>query len=62
MASPLSMSLSMMARTSLAYSSGAPSRDGNGTPYSRVFRNSSETVSNIGVANSPGMMVMTRMP
>jgi len=46
---PLSMSFSTIARTSAAYSSARPRRDGNGTLAARLLRKSSGTLSNIGV-------------
>ena len=61
MTSPLSIGFSQMCRTSAANSAGSPRRDGMGTCTASDWRAGSGSPCSIGVSNSPGAMVMTRM-
>jgi hypothetical protein len=45
-----------------AYSSGCPSRDGNGIVAPSAVRDSSGSAASSGVSNSPGAIVQTRIP
>ncbi len=56
------MGFATIDRTSAAYSEGRPSRGGNGTVASRLLRASSGNPAIIGVSNSPGAIVTTRIP
>ena len=51
-----------MCSTNAAYSSGSPSREGNGTEAASPSRTSSGNPLNIGVWISPGAIVITRIP
>ena len=62
MTSPLIIWLATMWSASAAYSSAVPSRLGKGTLLPRLFWTSSGSANIIGVANSPGEMVLTRTP
>ena len=59
--SPLSIGLATMCSTSAAYSSGLPSRDGCGTWAPSESCASCGSPSSIGVLNSPGAIVITRI-
>jgi hypothetical protein len=61
MTSPLSIGLATMCSTSAAYSLGSPRRLGCGTCLPSDSLASSGSPSNIGVRNSPGAIVMTRI-
>ncbi len=52
----------MIVRTVSAYSAGSPRREGNGTCCPREALASSGSPASRGVSNSPGAMVITRMP
>ncbi|MCY1547007.1 hypothetical protein D9M68_830380 [compost metagenome] len=62
MVSPFSIGFSMICWASKAYSRGWPRRDGNGIELFRAAFASSGKALKIGVSNSPGAMVQTRMP
>ena len=62
MTSPFSMTLCTISRTSDANSSGRPKRGGNGTIFASDAFTSGGSPSPIGVSNTPGAIVMTRMP
>ena len=62
MVSPFSMTFSMMWTASAAYSAGCPSLGGKGTCLPSEIRAGSGRVAIMGVSNSPGAMVQTRMP
>src|SRR5213594_1928035 len=60
--SPFSITLVMMWQASAAYSSGWPSRDGNGTCLASEARTGSGSVPSRGVSKIPGAIVTTRTP
>src|SRR5919202_156231 len=60
--SPLSITFSTICCTSAAYSSGRPSRGGNGTCCPSEMRAGSGSAARSGVSKMPGAMLMTRMP
>src|SRR3954462_6480943 len=60
--SPLRYGLSIMCSASEAYSSGAPSRCGNGIAEARLSCAACGNAPSSGVRNRPGAMVSTRMP
>ena len=62
MTSPLSIVLETMCSASAAYSSGRPSRGGNGTDSPSASRTSSGRPASSGVSNRPGAIAQTRMP
>ena len=61
MTSPLSSGFSMIEETSIAYSSGRPSRGGCGTRASKIDFVSPGRPAIIGVSITPGAMVITRI-
>ena len=54
--------MATMWATSSAYSSGRPSRRGNGIALASDACASSGSIATMGVANTPGAMVHTRTP
>ena len=62
MVSPLSRGFSTMAWASWAYSSGLPSRWGNGMLLAKKTRTFSGSAASSGVSKRPGAIVTTRIP